>query len=154
MMLNPSDGLPDDRKSLYPQSQSSAYKCGDKTSPISVILVSSGSRGNKLLFRYPYQKVAECPSSLSGRGSISMKQKHKHLRTHRCRFHVITYLQEIIKQQCNPGQTNSPFCCDCRLWNCGLSFFFFFFFEDRVCLFFLLEVSLLASQIVVGGCAT
>lgn len=127
MMLNPSDGLPDDRKSLYPQSQSSAYKCGDKTSPISVILVSSGSRGNKLLFRYPYQKVAECPSSLSGRGSISMKQKHKHLRTHRCRFHVITYLQEIIKQQCNPGQTNSPFCCDCRLWNCGLSFFFFFF---------------------------
>ncbi|XP_005726029.1 GATOR1 complex protein NPRL3 isoform X2 [Pundamilia nyererei] len=67
MMLNPSDGLPDDRKSLYPQSQSSAYKCGDKTSPISVILVSSGSRGNKLLFRYPYQKVAECPSSLSAK---------------------------------------------------------------------------------------
>lgn len=67
MMLNPSVGLPDDRKSLYPQSQSSAYKCGDKTSPISVILVSSGSRGNKLLFRYPYQKVAECPSSLSAK---------------------------------------------------------------------------------------
>uniref|UniRef100_A0A3Q4MT08 GATOR complex protein NPRL3 n=1 Tax=Neolamprologus brichardi TaxID=32507 RepID=A0A3Q4MT08_NEOBR len=35
--------------------------------PISVILVSSGSRGNKLLFRYPYQKVAECPSSLSAK---------------------------------------------------------------------------------------
>lgn len=136
-MLNPSDGLPDDRKSLYPQSQSSAYKCGDKTSPISVILVSSGSRGNKLLFRYPYQKVAECPSSLSGRGSISMKQKHKHLRTHRCRFHVITYLQEIIKQQCNPGQTNSPFCCDCRLWNCGLSFFFFFLRIGSACSSFL-----------------
>uniref|UniRef100_A0A8C8DYV9 GATOR complex protein NPRL3 n=1 Tax=Oryzias sinensis TaxID=183150 RepID=A0A8C8DYV9_9TELE len=28
----------------------------NKTSPISVILVSSGSRGNKLLFRYPFQK--------------------------------------------------------------------------------------------------
>uniref|UniRef100_A0A8C5CX06 GATOR complex protein NPRL3 n=1 Tax=Gadus morhua TaxID=8049 RepID=A0A8C5CX06_GADMO len=32
-------------------------------SPISVILVSSGSRGNKLLFRYPFQRLAECPSS-------------------------------------------------------------------------------------------
>ncbi|XP_043945377.1 GATOR complex protein NPRL3 isoform X4 [Protopterus annectens] len=29
---------------------------GENTSPISVILVSSGSRGNKLLFRYPFQK--------------------------------------------------------------------------------------------------
>uniref|UniRef100_A0A673GN62 GATOR complex protein NPRL3 n=1 Tax=Sinocyclocheilus rhinocerous TaxID=307959 RepID=A0A673GN62_9TELE len=34
-----------------------------KTSPISVILVSSGSRGNKLLFRYPFQRVSENTSS-------------------------------------------------------------------------------------------
>uniref|UniRef100_A0A8B9J8Y9 Uncharacterized protein n=1 Tax=Astyanax mexicanus TaxID=7994 RepID=A0A8B9J8Y9_ASTMX len=27
--------------------------------PISVILVSSGSRGNKLLFRYPFLRVSE-----------------------------------------------------------------------------------------------
>uniref|UniRef100_A0A8C8DZA6 GATOR complex protein NPRL3 n=1 Tax=Oryzias sinensis TaxID=183150 RepID=A0A8C8DZA6_9TELE len=40
---------------------------GDKTSPISVILVSSGSRGNKLLFRYPFQKVSESPSSLTAK---------------------------------------------------------------------------------------
>uniref|UniRef100_A0AAY4CMU6 GATOR complex protein NPRL3 n=1 Tax=Denticeps clupeoides TaxID=299321 RepID=A0AAY4CMU6_9TELE len=33
------------------------------TSPISVILVSSGSRGNKLLFRYPFQGVSEHASS-------------------------------------------------------------------------------------------
>ncbi|XP_037363752.1 GATOR complex protein NPRL3 isoform X2 [Talpa occidentalis] len=32
---------------------------GDNTSPISVILVSSGSRGNKLLFRYPFQRGRE-----------------------------------------------------------------------------------------------
>uniref|UniRef100_A0AAR2IJL1 GATOR complex protein NPRL3 n=1 Tax=Pygocentrus nattereri TaxID=42514 RepID=A0AAR2IJL1_PYGNA len=32
-------------------------------SPISVILVSSGSRGNKLLFRYPFLKVSENTSS-------------------------------------------------------------------------------------------
>uniref|UniRef100_A0A8C7ZGP8 GATOR complex protein NPRL3 n=1 Tax=Oryzias sinensis TaxID=183150 RepID=A0A8C7ZGP8_9TELE len=38
-----------------------------KTSPISVILVSSGSRGNKLLFRYPFQKVSESPSSLTAK---------------------------------------------------------------------------------------
>uniref|UniRef100_A0A668AUF1 GATOR complex protein NPRL3 n=1 Tax=Myripristis murdjan TaxID=586833 RepID=A0A668AUF1_9TELE len=35
--------------------------------PISVILVSSGSRGNKLLFRYPFQRVAECTSSLAAK---------------------------------------------------------------------------------------
>uniref|UniRef100_A0A7N8XTR1 GATOR complex protein NPRL3 n=1 Tax=Mastacembelus armatus TaxID=205130 RepID=A0A7N8XTR1_9TELE len=35
--------------------------------PISVILVSSGSRGNKLLFRYPFQRVAEYPSSLTAK---------------------------------------------------------------------------------------
>ncbi|KAM9393336.1 GATOR1 complex protein NPRL3 isoform 3-T3 [Pholidichthys leucotaenia] len=68
MMLNPSAGQPDDRKSsLYSQPQSGAYKSGDKTSPISVILVSNGSRGNRLLFRYPFQRVAECPSSLSAK---------------------------------------------------------------------------------------
>uniref|UniRef100_A0A3B4XDM2 NPR3 like, GATOR1 complex subunit n=1 Tax=Seriola lalandi dorsalis TaxID=1841481 RepID=A0A3B4XDM2_SERLL len=38
-----------------------------KTSPISVILVSSGSRGNKLLFRYPFQRVGECPSSVTAK---------------------------------------------------------------------------------------
>ncbi|NXI06703.1 NPRL3 protein, partial [Irena cyanogastra] len=32
---------------------------GESTSPISVILVSSGSRGNKLLFRFPFQRGAE-----------------------------------------------------------------------------------------------
>ncbi|XP_053550477.1 GATOR complex protein NPRL3 isoform X3 [Bombina bombina] len=36
---------------------------GENTSPISVILVSSGSRGNKLLFRYPFQRSAEQHSS-------------------------------------------------------------------------------------------
>lgn len=32
---------------------------GEDTNPISVILVSSGSRGNKLLFRYPFQRHQE-----------------------------------------------------------------------------------------------
>uniref|UniRef100_H3ADZ8 GATOR complex protein NPRL3 n=1 Tax=Latimeria chalumnae TaxID=7897 RepID=H3ADZ8_LATCH len=36
---------------------------GESTSPISVILVSSGSRGNKLLFRYPFQRNQEHPAS-------------------------------------------------------------------------------------------
>ncbi|MBN3283359.1 NPRL3 protein, partial [Polyodon spathula] len=36
---------------------------GAKTSPVSVILVSSGSRGNKLLFRYPFQRIPENQSS-------------------------------------------------------------------------------------------
>ncbi|TKS92128.1 GATOR complex protein NPRL3 [Collichthys lucidus] len=67
MMFNPSAGSPDDRKSMYSQPQNNVYKTGDKTSPISVILVSSGSRGNKLLFRYPFQRVAECPSSLTAK---------------------------------------------------------------------------------------
>ncbi|KAG8558496.1 hypothetical protein GDO81_017023 [Engystomops pustulosus] len=35
---------------------------GENTSPISVILVSSGSRGNKLLFRYPFQRTPETQS--------------------------------------------------------------------------------------------
>ncbi|XP_041825339.1 GATOR complex protein NPRL3 isoform X3 [Melanotaenia boesemani] len=67
MMLNPSGGSLDGRKSMYSESQNNTYKSGDKTSPISVILVSSGSRGNKLLFRYPFQRVADCPSSLTGK---------------------------------------------------------------------------------------
>ncbi|XP_046893442.1 GATOR complex protein NPRL3 isoform X2 [Hypomesus transpacificus] len=54
-----------DRNSMYKHSQNNINKSGEKTSPISVILVSSGSRGNKLLFRYPFQRVAECPSSLA-----------------------------------------------------------------------------------------
>uniref|UniRef100_A0A8C4T3R1 GATOR complex protein NPRL3 n=1 Tax=Erpetoichthys calabaricus TaxID=27687 RepID=A0A8C4T3R1_ERPCA len=38
-------------------------RIGEKTNPISVILVSSGSRGHKLLFRYPFQRISENPSS-------------------------------------------------------------------------------------------
>uniref|UniRef100_A0A671Q3S0 GATOR complex protein NPRL3 n=1 Tax=Sinocyclocheilus anshuiensis TaxID=1608454 RepID=A0A671Q3S0_9TELE len=38
-----------------------------KTSPIRVILVSSGSRGNKLLFRYPFQRVSENTSSATSK---------------------------------------------------------------------------------------
>ncbi|KAM6957665.1 GATOR1 complex protein NPRL3 isoform 3-T3 [Aplochiton taeniatus] len=66
-MYNSSSDLLGDRKSMYKLSQNSIYKSGEKTSPISVILVSSGSRGNKLLFRYPFQRVAECPSSLTSK---------------------------------------------------------------------------------------
>uniref|UniRef100_A0A3P8Z2E3 GATOR complex protein NPRL3 n=1 Tax=Esox lucius TaxID=8010 RepID=A0A3P8Z2E3_ESOLU len=47
---------------------------GEKTSPISVILVSSGSRGNKLLFRYPFQRVAgskqRSPYALNTTGDV------------------------------------------------------------------------------------
>ncbi|XP_077383329.1 GATOR1 complex protein NPRL3 isoform X2 [Festucalex cinctus] len=70
MMLNPSGGgnvsADDQRKSAVVQPRISLYRgprCGHKTNPISVILVSSGSRGNKLLFRYPFQRTAECASS-------------------------------------------------------------------------------------------
>lgn len=63
MTFNP----PADRQPLYTQSQSNEYKTSEKTSPISVILVSSGSRGNKLLFRYPFQRVADCPSSVTAK---------------------------------------------------------------------------------------
>lgn len=38
-------------------------RMGDNTSPISVILVSSGSRANKLLFRYPFQRSQEHSAS-------------------------------------------------------------------------------------------
>uniref|UniRef100_A0A2I3TP40 Uncharacterized protein n=1 Tax=Pan troglodytes TaxID=9598 RepID=A0A2I3TP40_PANTR len=41
----------------------------DNTSPISVILVSSGSRGNKLLFRYPFQRSQEHPASQTSPGT-------------------------------------------------------------------------------------
>ncbi|KAL0992868.1 hypothetical protein UPYG_G00100350 [Umbra pygmaea] len=54
-----------ERKSMYKQSDNTFYKSGEKTSPISVILVSSGSRGNKLLFRYPFQRFPESTSSLT-----------------------------------------------------------------------------------------
>ncbi|KAM7151680.1 GATOR1 complex protein NPRL3 isoform 4-T4 [Macrochelys suwanniensis] len=40
---------------------------GESTSPISVILVSSGSRGNKLLFRFPFQRGPEHPASQAGK---------------------------------------------------------------------------------------
>ncbi|KAG8508954.1 GATOR complex protein NPRL3, partial [Galemys pyrenaicus] len=40
---------------------------GDSSSPISVILVSSGSRGNKLLFRYPFQRGRERRASQTSR---------------------------------------------------------------------------------------
>ncbi|XP_063043065.1 GATOR complex protein NPRL3 isoform X2 [Engraulis encrasicolus] len=49
--------------SVYKAVDSNALMSGDRTSPISVILVSSGSRGNKLLFRYPFQRVSENTSS-------------------------------------------------------------------------------------------
>lgn len=76
MMPSPSAESPDDRNSLYSQSQNNRHKSGDKTSPISVILVSSGSRGNKLLFRYPFQRATECSSSLSGRLCTSMNSDY------------------------------------------------------------------------------
>lgn len=55
--------LNSDAMLMWKQSESSMQPNGEKTSPISVILVSSGSRGNKLLFRYPFQKVSENTSS-------------------------------------------------------------------------------------------
>lgn len=39
---------------------------GDTSSPVSVILVSSGSRGNKLLFRFPFQRGPCNPAALIG----------------------------------------------------------------------------------------
>ncbi|XP_035384958.1 GATOR complex protein NPRL3 isoform X1 [Electrophorus electricus] len=52
-----------DPKPFAKQSDTKHHKNGEKNSPISVILVSSGSRGNKLLFRYPFLKVSENTSS-------------------------------------------------------------------------------------------
>lgn len=56
-----------DPKVTWKRSQSNLQQNGEKTSPISVILVSSGSRGNKLLFRYPFQKVSESTSSATSK---------------------------------------------------------------------------------------
>lgn len=46
-------------------------RMGDNTSPISVILVSSGSRGNKLLFRYPFQRSQEHPASQTSKWRLA-----------------------------------------------------------------------------------
>ncbi|XP_056108815.1 GATOR complex protein NPRL3 isoform X2 [Rhinichthys klamathensis goyatoka] len=62
-----SPDLNSDAKLMWKQSESSLQPNGEKTSPISVILVSSGSRGNKLLFRYPFQKVSENTSSAASK---------------------------------------------------------------------------------------
>nr|XP_028561538.1 GATOR complex protein NPRL3 isoform X1 [Podarcis muralis] len=40
---------------------------GESSSPISVILVSSGSRGNKLLFRFPFQRGPGSPAAHTGK---------------------------------------------------------------------------------------
>uniref|UniRef100_A0A8D0BHV5 Uncharacterized protein n=1 Tax=Salvator merianae TaxID=96440 RepID=A0A8D0BHV5_SALMN len=40
---------------------------GSSSSPISVILVSSGSRGNKLLFRFPFQRGPGSPAAQPGK---------------------------------------------------------------------------------------
>ncbi|XP_061761042.1 GATOR complex protein NPRL3 isoform X1 [Nerophis ophidion] len=69
-MLKPSGGSADEPKSALVRPRIAVYRGprgGHKTNPISVILVSSGSRGNKLLFRYPFQKVAECATSLAAK---------------------------------------------------------------------------------------
>ncbi|XP_038638046.1 GATOR complex protein NPRL3 [Scyliorhinus canicula] len=42
---------------------------GEDTNPISVILVSSGSRGNKLLFRFPFQLQQEQQGAQSSKPS-------------------------------------------------------------------------------------
>ncbi|XP_046690518.1 GATOR complex protein NPRL3 isoform X2 [Silurus meridionalis] len=52
-----------DHKPTPKHAETTFQKNGDKNSPISVILVSSGSRGNKLLFRYPFGGVSENTSS-------------------------------------------------------------------------------------------
>lgn len=56
-----------DPSSMPKQPNTVLHKDGEKNSPISVILVSSGSRGNKLLFRYPFLKVAENTSSCASK---------------------------------------------------------------------------------------
>ncbi|XP_048847490.1 GATOR complex protein NPRL3 isoform X2 [Brienomyrus brachyistius] len=47
--------------------EAAPHKSDGRTSPISVILVSSGSRGNKLLFRYPFQRVPEDAALLAAK---------------------------------------------------------------------------------------
>lgn len=69
------------------RSETSLQQTGEKTSPISVILVSSGSRGNKLLFRYPFQRVSESTSSATCKCHRSC--------CHTCRFcdrHIFLFL--------------------------------------------------------------
>ncbi|XP_062999012.1 GATOR1 complex protein NPRL3 isoform X3 [Elgaria multicarinata webbii] len=44
-----------------------ASKMEESSSPISVILVSSGSRGNKLLFRFPFQRGPGSPAAQTGK---------------------------------------------------------------------------------------
>ncbi len=56
---------------MWKQSESNLQPNGEKTSPISVILVSSGSRGNKLLFRYPFQRASENTSAAACKCSSS-----------------------------------------------------------------------------------
>ncbi|XP_056608635.1 GATOR complex protein NPRL3 isoform X3 [Triplophysa dalaica] len=56
-----------DAKVMGKRSETRLHQTGEKTSPISVILVSSGSRGNKLLFRYPFQGVSESTSSATSK---------------------------------------------------------------------------------------
>lgn len=51
------------RGRALPAGSPSRAGMGESTSPISVILVSSGSRGNKLLFRFPFQRCAEHPAA-------------------------------------------------------------------------------------------
>uniref|UniRef100_A0A667H4B1 NPR3 like, GATOR1 complex subunit n=1 Tax=Lynx canadensis TaxID=61383 RepID=A0A667H4B1_LYNCA len=69
-----------------PHPVSAHRRMGDNTSPISVILVSSGSRGNKLLFRYPFQRSQEHPASqTSQRGPVSDKLPAQPFPTHRHR---------------------------------------------------------------------
>ncbi len=60
-----------DAELMWKQSESSLQPNGEKTSPISVILVSSGSRGNKLLFRYPFQRASENTSAAACKCSSS-----------------------------------------------------------------------------------
>uniref|UniRef100_A0A803T0Z1 NPR3 like, GATOR1 complex subunit n=1 Tax=Anolis carolinensis TaxID=28377 RepID=A0A803T0Z1_ANOCA len=50
---------------------------GDGSSPISVILVSSGSRGNKLLFRFPFQRGAANPAAQTGEGAASARRRER-----------------------------------------------------------------------------
>uniref|UniRef100_A0A672KEA5 Uncharacterized protein n=1 Tax=Sinocyclocheilus grahami TaxID=75366 RepID=A0A672KEA5_SINGR len=57
-------------------------------SPISVILVSSGSRGNKLLFRYPFQRVSENTSSAT------------------CKCSCFLFFSDIYVCVCDPGPQN------------------------------------------------
>ncbi|KAM4598543.1 GATOR1 complex protein NPRL3 isoform 2-T2 [Polymixia lowei] len=92
-MFNPSAEFYGDRKSMYKQSQNS-FKSGDKTRPISVILVSSGSRGNKLLFRYPFQRVPVCPA-------LTAKQRSPY---------VLNTTGDVLEDQDGDSREQTPLC--------------------------------------------